>query len=146
MAKTVYLKADTRRRIQKMMDAVTNDPRKYNQQSYPGQCGTPFCAAGFAVLANNRKRFLELMKDPYAVNWDYEAKKALKMPEDAHTNAVFLTVGMWPEKYRAMYSSAWDRKTPKARAARRLKAFLGFWKSILENDGAGTLHSNSIQH
>lgn len=136
-----FLSAMTRRRIQKMLDLVAAKPEKYDQNNYPDNgaysghtCETPFCAAGFAVLANDPKRFSLLMALGL-VNWHHEANEALKLPRNATSQRLFLTYTDWPEKFKLMYRKAEYRKTEKAQVRGRLKAFLAFWQHILDTDG-----------
>jgi hypothetical protein len=93
------------------------------------------------VLANDKKLFRRLASTGQ-VSWRNEARTVLKLPAQVNSAYIFLTENVWPDKFRRMYEQAAYLKTPKARARRRVKAFLAYWQDILDTDGAHIRHDN----
>lgn len=126
-------------RIDKMLAALVADGKNYNQDAYPtnmmGYCNTEFCMAGFAVLANDPARYAFLIRKdgrhPLSVQWQTEARKALKIkPADHILRRIFGTASEWyDERSKARYHAA---KTHRG----RVSAAVGYWKKIVKTDGA----------
>lgn len=137
--------------VNKMLDLMKAERKLYNQGAFPAPtsedfgvpnapivCNTPFCAAGFVVMAKSERLFRELSKQDYndgSVSWETEAAHIIGIPLDSGVTAsydevysLFGSAGSWPEKYAERYRRA---TTPMA----RVNVATARWKAWLKAEG-----------
>lgn len=134
-----------------MLKAVKSSPESYDQSLYPrpvngGVCSTAFCAAGHIIIAKSPKLFAELFKRyeiegrddlGHKVDWMTEAMKVLGLDYGRiHGGLLFGTADVWPERFKFEYNQAYFRKAEKARANQRVRAFIAYWKYLIDTDMA----------
>jgi hypothetical protein len=143
--KKPFLSAVTRQRIKNMIAYVLDHAEQLNQSSFPASeagadpanvCGTPFCAAGHAIIATSPKKFAKLAASGN-VEWTEEALKFLKFKSivSDESHIIFGFAGSWPKKFAKMYHGADYLKSRAAAQRRKSRAFAARWQYILDNDG-----------